>query len=193
MCVQLQSISLKYPMCESKSGSSDRSEESLSSCMVKLQKLTCPKFSGIPRDFGQFKRDFNQIVNVPGRPDVEIGMNLREAVPDKYKHYINHLDTSNHTKMMTILENKFGTRTIVVRDITSEIEKFKMITTDKSFVEFVEKLEKIKLDLESLDQLEEIGNAGYIGKIESKLPLYISTDWFKIVMDENLNNSPSIV
>ena len=192
MCVQLQSFSLKYPICESKSGITDRSEEIPGSCIVKLQKLTCPKFSGIPRDFGQFKRDFNQIVNVPGRPDVEIGMNLREAVPDKYKHYINHLDTSNHTKMMSILENKFGTRTLVVRDITSELEKFRMVTTDKSFVEFVEKLEKIKLDLETLDQLDEIGNAGYIGLIESKLPVSISTDWFKIVIGENLNNSSSI-
>jgi len=71
MCVQLQSISLKYPISESKSGSSDRSERSSDSCIVKLQKLTCPKFFGISRDFGQFKRDFNQIVNVPGRPDVE--------------------------------------------------------------------------------------------------------------------------
>ena len=133
--------------------------------MVKLQKLTCPKFSGIPRDFGQFKRDFDQIVNVPGRPDVEIGKNLRDAVPEKYKHYINHLDTAKHSEMMTILENKFGTRTLVVKDITSQIEKFKVVTTDKSFVEFVEKLEKIKLDLETLNQLEEIGNAGYIGKI----------------------------
>ena len=192
MCVQLQSISLKYPVCESKSGSRDRSEESPGSCMVKLQKLTCPKFSGIPRDFGQFKRDFDQIVNVPGRPDVEIGKNLRDAVPEKYKHYINHLDTAKHSEMMTILENKFGTRTLVVKDITSQIEKFKVVTTDKSFVEFVEKLEKIKLDLETLNQLEEIGNAGYIGKIESKLPLCISTDWFKIVIDEKLNNASSI-
>ena len=38
--------------------------------IVKLEKLKCPKFSGVPRDFGQFKRDFNQIVNVTGRPDI---------------------------------------------------------------------------------------------------------------------------
>ena len=48
------------------------------------------------------------------------------------------------------------------------------------------------MDLETLDQLEEIGNAGYVGLIESKLPVSINTDWFKIVIDENLNNSSSI-
>ena len=76
--------------------------------MVKLQKLSCPKFSGFPRDFGQFKRDFVEMVRVPGRADVEIGSNLREAVPEKFKHLIGHLDTSNHTGMMQVLEKKFG-------------------------------------------------------------------------------------
>ena len=63
-----------------------------------------------------------------------------------------------------ILENKLGTRALVVNDITSQIDKFKMVTTDKGFVEFVEKLERIKLDLESLGQLIEIGNASNIKK-----------------------------
>ena len=60
--------------------------------VVKLQKLNCPKFSGTPREFGQFKRDFEQIVNVPGRSDVEIGSNLRDAIPEKHRHLISHLD-----------------------------------------------------------------------------------------------------
>ena len=34
---------------------------------VKLQKMSCPSFSGSPRDFAQFKRNFNALVNVPGR------------------------------------------------------------------------------------------------------------------------------
>ena len=33
--------------------------------VVKLQKITCPKFSSVPRDFAQFKRDFNPLVAVP--------------------------------------------------------------------------------------------------------------------------------
>ena len=37
--------------------------------------------------------------------------------------------------MMTILENKLGTRALVVNDITSQIDKFKIVTTDKGFVE----------------------------------------------------------
>ena len=44
-----------------------------------------------------------------------------------------------------MLENRFGPSCLVVQDIVSQIEKMKIITTDKGFIEFVEKLEKIKL------------------------------------------------
>ena len=47
------------------------------------------------------------------------------------------------------------------------MEKLKVVTTDKMFIDFVEKLQKMKLDLESLKQVGEIANAGYMGKIES--------------------------
>merc|ERR1711867_153057 len=59
--------------------------------LVRLQKLSCPKFSGSPRDFGHFKRDFLELVKVPGRADIEIGTNLKNAVPGKYLHPISHL------------------------------------------------------------------------------------------------------
>ena len=49
--------------------------------IIKMEKLKCPKFSEHPRDFGQFKRDFNQIINVPGRSDVEVGSNLKGCHP----------------------------------------------------------------------------------------------------------------
>ena len=163
----------------------------VSTGVVKLQKISCPKFSGIPRDFAQFKRDFNRLVAVQGRPDVEIGFNLRESIPAKYTHLVQHLDTSQHKEMMSILEDKFGTKDVVVIDIISQVEKMKGITTDKGFIEFVEQLEKIKLDLETLGQISEIANAGYISKIEAKLPIAISTDWWKIVTDEGLGRKGS--
>ena len=106
--------------------------------VVKLQKLNCPKFSGTPREFGQFKRDFEQIVSVPGRSDVEIGSNLRDAIPEKHRHLISHLDRSNHAEMMNVLERKFGTKMLVVQDIISQVEKMKPVTTDKMFIEFVD-------------------------------------------------------
>ena len=114
--------------------------------VVKLQKITCPKFSGLPRDFTQFKKDFNRLVPVAGRADIEIGINLRDSTPAKHRHLLQHLDTSQHKEMMTILEKKFGTKDVVIVDIISQIEKMKNITTDKGFIEFVEQLEKIRLD-----------------------------------------------
>ena len=184
LCMELEAIAIQ-------SGSAttlDHAEKSV----VKLQKLTCPKFSGIPRDFGHFKRDFELIVNVPGRADIEIGSNLKDAIPEKYKHLVSHLDTSNHVEMMSILEKKFGSKILVIQDIVSQIEKMKAVTSDRMFIEFVEKLQKIKLDLDSLGQTGEIANATCIGKIEKRLPLDISTDWCKVVIKKKLNEHSSL-
>ena len=122
---------------------------------------------------------------------MEIGFNLRESIPVKHTHLVQHLDTSQHAEMMDILEDKFGTKDVVVIDIISQIEKMKSITTDKGFIDFVEQLEKIKLDLETLGQISEIANAGYISKIEARLPIAISTDWWKIVTEESLGKRVS--
>ena len=107
---------------------------------------------------------------------MDIGVNLRESISTKHSHIVQHLDTSKHKEMMIILEEKFGTKDVVIIDIISQIEKIKNITTEKGFLEFVEQLEKIRLDPETLGQIYEISNAGYISKIEAKLPIQISTD-----------------
>ena len=127
LCVELEVIAVSSGTVPVAS----RSDTSV----VKLQKLTCPKFSGTPREFGQFKRDFEQIVSVPGRSDVEIGSNLRDAIPEKHRHLISHLGRSNHAEMMNVLERKFGTKMLVVQDIISQVEKMKPVTTDKMFIE----------------------------------------------------------
>ena len=175
----------------SRNRDSNSSFDRANSNMVKLQKMSCPKFSGSPRDFGHFKREFQEMVNVPGRAAVEIGSNLREAVPDNFKHLLSHLETSNHKEMMKILEKKFGPSSLVIQDVVSQMDKMKMVTTDKGFIDFVEKLEKMKLDLEALKLDGEVANAVCITKLESKLPMAISTDWGKLICDEDLNEKPS--
>ena len=192
LVVKLEAIALELPPPKSTSTSPPSGTDRISNEVVKLQKISCPKFSGIPREFAQFKRDFNKIVAVPGRSDVEIGYNLRDSIPQKHCHLLDHLDTTQHKEMMELLEAKFGNKSLVVRDIISQIEKTKSISSDKAFIEFVEQLEKIKLDLETLDQISEVANAGYIGKIESRLPFCISTDWWKIVEDEDLDTKLSL-
>ena len=76
--------------------------------IARLQKLSCPKFSGSPREYVRFKREFCELVSVPGRSDIEIGKNLKNAVPERYLHLINHLPTSDHEGMMKVLDEKFG-------------------------------------------------------------------------------------
>ena len=189
LILQLASITIsnQEKSGDSKSQTVTKGQSVDRTSIVKLQKMSCPKFSGYARDFSHFKRDFNAMVNVVGRSDVEIGSNLLNAVPTKYQHLIDNLDMSNHQEMMKVLTSKFGSSRLVIDDIVSQMEKLKAITTDKGFVEFVEKLEKIKLDLETLEIIGEIANSTVIGKLESKLPTLISIDWSKIVTDEEVD------
>ena len=71
--------------------------------MIKLEKLTHPKFAGS-------KREFTQMV-LPGCSDVKVGKYFRETISQKFQHYIQHLDTRNHKEVMVILEKKTCTKT----------------------------------------------------------------------------------
>ena len=70
---------------------------------VKFKKISPPKFSGLYRDFPKFKRNFNSIVAVEGRSDIEIGATLKESIPKKHEHLIDNLPVENHQEMMKIL------------------------------------------------------------------------------------------
>ena len=50
----------------------------------------------------------------------------------------------------------------MVKSVTVEIDKMKVVTSDIGFVEFVEKLEKMKRDLESVNYLEDLTTASTI-------------------------------
>ena len=159
--------------------------------IVKLQKMSCPQFSGFARDFAQFKREFNAVVVVEGRSNVDIGYNLLNAIPAKYQHLINNIDLPNHQEMMQALTDKFGCTRLVIDDVVSQMEKMKIVSTDKGFIEFVEKLEKIHRYLEALNVTEEIANSTVIGKLEAKLPTNISIDWSKVVAEKELDKKTS--
>ena len=90
---------------------------------------------------------------MPGRADIEIGTNLKNAVPGKYLHLISHLSTSDHEGMMDVLEKRFGSGCLVIQDIVQQIKKMKPVVNEKGFIEFVEKVEQMKLDLEGLNLL----------------------------------------
>ena len=158
---------------------------------IKLKKIDCPRFSGVVREFAKFKKEFNSIVAVSGRPDTEIGINLKNAIPKKHQHLIDNVDAENHPEMMKILTYKFGQSHLVIDSVVNEIEKMKVVTSDKQFLEFVETLEKIQKDLEALNLLGEIANSTVIGKIEQKLPSIVQRDWTKKVVIEELEDKSS--
>ena len=166
-------------------------DSSTSRSMIKMNKVECPKFSGYPRDFAQFKDEFESIVAVPGRQDNEVGVQLRNAIPKKYVHLINNLELADYKGMMEVLVGEFGASYLVVDDVVAQIERIKPIINDRTFLDFTEKMEKIQRDLKALNLVEEIANSAMIGKLEAKLPHLVYRDWSKEVIDADLNKKPS--
>ena len=145
--------------------------------IIKMNKVECPKFSGFPRDFAQFKKEFEAIVAVPGRQDNEIGIQLRNAIPRKFVHLVHNHELADYKGMMEVLTVEFGASYLVVDDVVAQIERMKPVINDRTFLEFVEKLENIQRDLKALNLVEEIANSAMIGKLEAKLPHLAYRDW----------------
>ena len=153
-------------------------------------KVTAPSFSGKCRDFAVFKRDFESIVAVDQRSDVEIGALLKDGVPQKYRYLLDKVALSNHKEMMEILVSKFGRARIIVDECTAEIRNMKVITNDREFIDFVEHVDKLKRDLEQLELLSDIANTTVISDLESKLPYGVKRDWVKLVSSKELSSEP---
>ena len=62
------------------------------------------------------------------------------------------LTGASSSKMMMILEKKFGTKNLIINNIIGQLQKMKVVTPDKMLIELVKKLQKMKLDLDSLKQ-----------------------------------------
>ena len=97
---------------------------------IKFDKLQCVKFSGNPRDFATFKRDFERM-EVPNRDLTATGIYLKQAVPERFEHLIANVDLSNWVQMMAILQGKFGRPFLIVESVVLDIEKVKPITGEK--------------------------------------------------------------
>ena len=162
-------------------GSSTMRESMPTPTPLKLAKPDPIKFSGNPRDFASFKENFESIV-VPNRSAADVGLYLKQAVPEKHKHLIKNIRPVDYEEMMTVLSEKFGTTRLLVESINTELDRMKVPSTDKMFVDFVEKIEKIRKDLDAVGKFDEIANAQTISKLESKLPQMVMQDWLKEII-----------
>ena len=172
------------------SADTSRSPSKVTATPIKLNKPEAIKFSGNSREFATFKRDFNAII-VPNRSAADIGLYLKQAVPTKHLHLIANVDIEKYEDMMDILSKEFGTSRLIVDSVVSEIERMKVVNTDRMFLDFVEKLEKIHRDLKTVKMVEEVANATVIGKLEAKLPPVISQEWTKAVIKEGHDKQSS--
>ena len=151
---------------------------------LKLKKLEARHFSGQRREYAAWKRDFLDVVVVPGRPQAEIGFTLKSCIPLKFHYLFDNLSLSEHGKMLEILDNKFGKARLIIDETIAEMERIKPVTNDQDFITFVDKIDKIRRDLSELKMEGEIQNSTVLSKLEQKLPFLVRRDWIVKVSDE---------
>ena len=174
---------------KSKSGSpisdtvtSSKSEPSA----VKVSKIDSIKFSGEPRDFSDFCKEFKSVI-VPHRSKAEIGIYLRQAVPVQHRHLLDNIELDDWELMMDALKEKFGTSKLVTGNVLADLRKIKVVTSDKGFVDFVEKVQRAERNMKAVGLLDQLSNAVILNELESKLPHVFYMDWGKKVEAEKLN------
>ena len=141
-----RSMLANNPVGEASIHNSTMRESTSRHSIIKMSKVECPKFTGYPRDYAQFKKEFEAVVAVPGRQDNEIGVQLRGAVPRKFVHLVNNFELADWEGMLEALTAEFGASYLVVDDVVAQIERMKPVVNDKTILEFVEKLEMIQRD-----------------------------------------------
>ena len=92
--------------------------------------------------FSGKSRDFDTIVAVNERSDVETGALLKDRLPQNWRYLLDKVNLADHREMMEILTGKFGRARAIVDECTAEIRKMRSITTDKEFIDFVERIDK---------------------------------------------------
>ena len=91
---------------------------------VKLEKARNITFSGKAHDFATFKKSFESIV-APNRPDTEIVIRLKQAIPSKDEHLLSNVELHEWKQMKKILADKFGTARKVVANVLAELDKLR--------------------------------------------------------------------
>ena len=164
--------------------------EGIRATPLKINKPDNLAFSGEARDFAAFKRDFLAII-VPHREPSQIGIYLKQAIPEKHKYLISNKDLHDWKGMLSVIEDELATPKIIIDQTVGEIKRMRTPTSDKAFIEFVDSLEKIQRDLTTLDQLSEIANTSILSELESKLPSQINHDWTQLVVRKKLSKKCS--
>ena len=93
-----------------------------------MKKLEARHFSGQRREYAAWKRDFLDVVAVPGRPGAKRGFTLKSCIHLKRHYLFDNLSLSEHEKMLEILVDKFSKACLIINETIADMEKIEPAT-----------------------------------------------------------------
>ena len=93
--------------CKSESSRGTNISSKFEPSAVKISKINSIKFSGEARDFSDFYKEFTSVI-VPHRSSAEIGVYLKQAVPNQHRHLLDNIELNDWNAMMEALKENLG-------------------------------------------------------------------------------------
>ena len=148
---------------------------------VKMEKMPLPKFTGEPRFYHRFKKDFLDLVR-PNLNDREAAFTFRKCLGENVEVILGSGDFTVE-QMIERLDEKFGEPSKIIDSIIGDIKKFKVIDLDdsKRLIDLINIIERAFYDLQSLKMEQEISNCNVVSLIESKLPKNVALNWYRFI------------
>ena len=178
---KINSLADKYIKSEQEKRSECKVKNIVKGSNVKMEKMPLSRFTGDPRFYHRFKRDFNDLVR-PNLEDREAAFTFRQCLGKEVEIVLGSGDF-DVDQMIKRLDEKFGEPSKIIDSIISEIQKYKKIDNDDSrrLIELINIVERAFYDLRSLKMEKEISNCNVVSLIECKLPKNVALNWYRFI------------
>ena len=148
---------------------------------VKLEKLACPVFSGVHREFARFKREFtNTVEKSIADSDVRLMYLHNQCLQGEPKLLIKGL--ISYETAWKRLDSRYGDVGVIIKDVLNDIEALKIGNDGelRYVVKIYERVEAAWDDLNAIGVGDELCNAVTLKTLEMKLPIRLQGEWAKV-------------
>lgn len=156
--------------------------------------IDLPKFNGSFKDWPKFKQTFFETTKLGNFSDIENLNRLEKCLKGEALLRVNSLlsDSSNVSKIMNVLEERFGSIEQIYNGLMNDIIKIRNPSYDnpKSMVDFISAIGDLVINMESLHHEEYLNDPRLVRDLMKKLPSGLQNQWLDNINEEKTLSSP---
>lgn len=168
--------------------------ESTDIFMIRQTLLELPEFDGSYKTWPRFKQTFYETTEMGKFSDLENINRLQKSLTGEALRKVNGLlmDSKNVGKIMTILEERFGSVELVYNELINEVLSLRSprLENPKTMIDFVTSIGDLVTNMECLNHVEYLNDQRLIKDLANKLPFNLHQKWLmKIINNKEAANA----